>query len=144
MCHKHAISVLIGLLAGAPVLAQQEGAGLPDPCTIEPIFHCAEPMEDGGFIGHFGYNRWCPESDKVIEEVYISFGDDNSFSPKPIDRGQPKIFAPGMHVDEFESEFSAEELKKGNEFVWTVLKTGVSVDFYRTKDASLDCNKLPY
>jgi hypothetical protein len=45
-------------------------------------------------------------------------------------------------MDEFESQYLAEEVKKGSS--WTVLKIGIKVDFSRTKDASLDCNKLPY
>ena len=144
MFHKHTITALVGILAGAPVLAQQESAGLPDSCTIEPIFHCAEPMDDGSIIGHFGYNRLCPGSDKVVEDVYISIGEDNYFSPDPIDRGQPKVFMLGEHVDEFEAEFTANEIDTGKEFSWTVLKVGIPVDFSKTKDATLDCNNLPY
>lgn len=144
MCHKQIISILLGVLAGSPLMAQEDSGESANPCTVEPVFHCAEPMDDGSSIGHFGYRYSCPESDKPIADRYIQIGDENYFTPEPIDRGQPKIFLPGEHVDEFEVEFSAKEIKKAKEFDWTVLKVGVRVDLSRTKDASLDCNNLPY
>jgi hypothetical protein len=84
----------------------------------------------------------CPESDQPIDDAFVPIGDDNYFAPEPIDRGQPTVFAQGEHMDEFEAEFSAEEVKKGSG--WTVLKIGINVDFSKTKDASLDCSKLSY
>ena len=143
MCHKQIILILLGILAGLPVLAQEGGGESPNPCTVEPIFHCAQTMDDGSIIGHFGYRGTCPESDKPVEDIYIPIGDDNSFAPGPVDRGQPKIFMRGEHVDEFEVEFSADEVKGGKEFGWTVLNAGTKVDFTKTKDTSLDCDKLP-
>jgi hypothetical protein len=47
-------------------------------------------------------------------------------------------------VDEFEAEFTAEETGKEKNPGWTVRKIGIRVDFSKTKDASLDCNNLPY
>ena len=142
MNRKQIISILLGMLAGSPLMAQEDGEPLPNPCTVEPVFHCVEAMDDGSAIGHFGYRTSCPESDPPIEEVYVAIGDDNYFAPGAIDRGQPTVFVLGDHVDEFESEFSAEEVKKGSS--WTVLKIGARIDFAKTKDASLDCNKLSY
>ena len=142
MNRKQIISILLGMLAGSPLMAQEDGEALLNPCTVEPVFHCVEAMDDGGAIGHFGYRTSCPESDPPIEEVYVAIGDDNYFAPGAIDRGQPTVFVLGDHVDEFESEFSAEEVKKGSS--WTVLKIGARIDFAKTKDASLDCNKLSY
>ena len=144
MFHKQIIPALFGLLAGSSVLAQDDGGKLPNPCTVKPIFHCAEVMHDGSYIGHFGYRTSCPESDKPVEDVFIEIGDDNYFTPGPIDRGQPKIFLPGEHVDEFEAEFTAKEIGKAKEFGWTIRKTGIRIDLSKTEDASLDCNKLPY
>ena len=60
------------------------------------------------------------------------------------DRGQPKVFLPGEHVDEFEVEFTAKEVGKAKEFGWTIRKTGIRIDLLKTEDASLDCNKLSY
>lgn len=142
MCHKQIISILVGLLATSPVLAQESGEELANPCTVEPIFHCAESMDDGGAIAHFGYRMSCPESDTPNDDVFVPIGDDNYFTPEPIDRGQPTVFAEGDHMDEFEFEYLAEEVKKGSG--WTVLKIGINVDFTKTKDASLDCENLPY
>jgi hypothetical protein len=76
--------------------------------------------------------------------VFIDIGDDNYFTPGPIDRGQPKIFLPGEHVDEFEVDFTAKEMNQGKEPGWTVRTIGIRVDFSKMKDASLDCNNLPY
>ena len=142
MGHKQIIPVLLGMLATSQLLAQDGTEALPNPCTIEPVFHCAEAMGDGGAIGHFGYRMSCPESDKPIDDAFVPIGDENYFDPEPVDRGQPTVFTPGEHVDEFEAEFSAEEVKKGAG--WTVLKIGVPVDFTKTKDASLNCENLPY
>ena len=84
------------------------------------------------------------EKRKPVEDVFIDIGDDNYFTPEPVDRGQPKIFLPGEHVDEFEVEFTAKEISKAKEFVWTVRKIGIWVDFSKMEDAWLDCNNLPY
>ena len=143
MCRNQMISILLGILAGTPVLAQEGGEETPNPCTVEPIFHCVQSMDDGIIIGHFGYRGTCPEDDKKVNEIYIEIGDDNYFAPEPIDRGQPKIFMRGMHVDEFEVEFSAKELKGVKELGWTVLNVVTKVDFSKMKDASLDCGSFP-
>ena len=142
MCHKQILSILLGMFAVVPVLAQEDGEAPPHPCTVEPIFHCAETMGEGGAVGHFGYRMSCPESDKPFDDVFVAIGEENYFAPEITDRGQPTVFAPGEHMDEFESEFTAEEVKKGAS--WTVLKIRINVDFTKTKDASLDCEKLPY
>jgi hypothetical protein len=144
MCYKQSIFVLLGMLAGSPLLAQEGSGEPPNPCTIEPIFHCVQTMDDGVVIGHFGYRCFCPESDKPVEDVYISIGDDNYFAPGLVDRGQAKVFIPGEHVDEFEVDFSAEEVTNGKEIGWTVLNNEARVNFSTTEDASLDCDNLPY
>ena len=144
MCQKQIMIMMFCMLTTAPLLAQEDSGEPLNPCTVEPIFHCAEPMDDGSFIGHFGYRYSCPESDKPVEDRFVQIGDDNYFMPEPIDRGQPKVFMLGEHIDEFEVEFSAGEIEKGKEFTWTVLKIGSRVDFSIAKDASLDCSNLPY
>jgi hypothetical protein len=142
MCHKRIIPILLGILAASPVMAQEGVESLANPCTVEPVFHCAESMDDGGAIAHFGYRMSCPESDQPAEDRDVPIGDDNYFAPGPIDRGQPTVFAQGDHMDEFESQYLAEEVRKGSS--WTVLKIGINVDFSKTKDAYLDCENLPY
>jgi len=143
MHHKQFVLILIGTLTGSPLLAAEGTGKPPNPCTAEPIFHCAQSAAGGRVIGHYGYRVSCPESDKPAEELFIDIGKDNFFTPEPIDRGQPKIFLPGEHVDEFEVEFSAEEIKTAKEIVWTVLKAAAGADLSKTKDASLDCSSLP-
>ena len=137
-------TALLGLLSVAPAHAQQGGEVLPHPCTVTPIYHCAEPMQGGGYIAHFGYGVLCDYSDKPVEERFIQIGDDNFFSPEPVDRGQPKTFVAGAHIDEFEVEILASEAMKGDSISWTVLQTTVHVDLARTKDDSLDCAYLGY
>jgi hypothetical protein len=144
MRHRKIIPIIIGLLAGSQVLAQGDSGDMQMPCTIEPVYHCAEPRGDGGYIAHFGYRTSCPESGKPIEDVFIDIGEDNYFSPGPVDRGQTKVFVPGEHVDDFEVEFTAEELETNKNIGWTVLKIRIPVDFSRLKDNSLDCTNLPY
>jgi len=144
MSYRQIITFLFGILAGSLVLAQEGSEKAPNPCKVEPIFHCVQTMDDGSAIGHFGYRNSCPERDKPFEDLDIQIGNDNFFAPGPIDRGQPKVFVPGEHVDDFEVEFTAEEVKKGTEYSWTVLKVKARVDFSRNKDTSLDCNNLSY
>jgi len=142
MCRKTIVSILLAALSGAPVFAQESAKEPPNPCTAEPIFHCVQSMKDGSVIGHFGYRVSCPESDKPARVLFIEIGEGNFFTPGPNDRGQPKVFSPGEHVDEFEVSFSAEEIKEAKTISWTVLKHKASADFSRKKDASLDCSRL--
>ena len=143
MTNRHVMVFMLGMLAGTPLQAQESSEKLPHPCTIEPIFHCAHSMDDGSVIARFGYRTTCPESDKPVADLYVPIGDDNYFAPEPMDRGQPTFFMQGEHVDEFDAEFSAEELKTGKAFGWTVLKIRATVDLSRTKDDSVDCGTLP-
>ena len=144
MRHKQTILILSGMLAVSQIVAQEDSGETLNTCSVKPIYHCAEPMDDGSYIGHFGYRVLCPKSDKPVEDVFIDIGDDNYFTPGAIDRGQPKIFLPGEHVDEFEVEFTVKEISKAKEFGWTVRKIGIRVDLSKTEDALLDCKKLPY
>ena len=112
----------------------------PDPCTIEPIYHCAENLDGETVIAHFGYRRICPIADKPFADGFVQIGDNNYFSPEPIDRGQPKVFVEGEHIDEFEAEFSIKEVLSGTVFSWTVNNVEVRVDFSRAKDAFMKCS----
>ena len=132
------------MLAVSQLVAQEDSGEVQNTCSVKPIFHCVEPMDDGSYIGHFGYRTSCPDSDKPVEDVFIDIGDDNYFTPGPADRGQPKIFLTGEHVDEFEVEFTAKEIGKAKAFGWTIRKTEIRIDLSKREDASLDCNKLPY
>ncbi len=77
--------------------------------AVSPVLECVEYVEDrGSYIAHFGYSN---END---EDIIIPIGDENKFTPTPIDRGQPFVFESGRHIDAFQVEFD------GNELVWTL------------------------
>jgi hypothetical protein len=139
---KQIIPILLGMLAVSPVLAQEESGEKPNPCTVKPIFHCVQSLDDGTFLGHFGYTTSCVDDDELKTESYIDIGDENFFSPGDGDRGQSKIFSRGKNVDVFEVEFSSKEIKKGIELVWNVMGRTARVDYSKTSDAELDCKKL--
>jgi len=137
------LSITLVLLATSSLRAQEIPAEKASPCIAEPVFHCVKPLEGGSAIGHFGYRLNCPDDDDTAEELFVEIGPDNLFAPGPRDRGQPKVFLPGEHVDEFEVEFSLAEVKGNVAIIWSVLGQTATVDFTRTKDASLDCSLLP-
>lgn len=131
------------MLAASTVWAQQGTAEQVSSCVVEPVFHCVQHLDGGSAIGHFGYTLRCPDGAEPAAEVFIDIGDDNLFSSKQKDRGQPKVFLQGKHVDEFEVEFSLAEVKGAAAIQWSVLGQTAAVDFSRTKDGSLDCSVLP-
>jgi hypothetical protein len=143
MHHVYSVSITLAILATSPVGAQEGAAEQASPCLVEPVFHCVQQLDGGSAIGHFGYKLQCPEGVETPEDVYIEIGDDNLFSADRKDRGQPKVFLPGEHVDEFEVEFSLAEVKGDSAIQWCVLDQTATVDFSKTKDASLDCSILP-
>jgi hypothetical protein len=74
----------------------------------------------GGAIGHSGYELQYRDDAVTDTEVYIDINDDNLFMPGAKDRGQPKIFMSGQHIDEFEADFSMEEVKGCSVIYWSV------------------------
>jgi hypothetical protein len=139
------ICVITGSFAifAASLSGAQEGADERMPsCIAEPIFHCARHFEAGNAIGFFGYRLQCSGEAEPAAELYIDIGDDNRFSTDRIDRGQPKVFVPGEHVDEFSVEFSAKEVQAATTIQWSVMGNTATVDFSKTKDGSLDCSDL--
>ena len=142
--HKlHSITMISSLLIVSPLQAQDSAARQVSPCVAVPIFHCVQNLQSGGAIGHFGYDLQCTEDAGTTAEIFLDINDDNKFSTKSKDRGQPKIFLSGKHIDEFEVEFSAAEVKSGSDIYWSVLGRTAKVDFSKTKDVSLDCSILP-
>ena len=130
------------MLSASPVWAQESSARQGSLCDVVPIFHCVEHLAGGTAIGHFGYDLQCPDDASTEAEVYIDIGDNNLFSPFPKDRGQPKVFLSGEHIDEFEVEFSMAEVNGGSVIQWSVLGRAAMVEFFKTKDESLDCSVL--
>ena len=143
MHHVYRVSLTLAILAASPAGAQEEAAGQAPSCFVEPVFHCVQHLDKGRAIGHFGYTLQCPDDAEPAEEIFIDIGDDNLFSPGRKDRGQPKAFLSGEHVDEFEAEFSLAEVKGASAIQWSVLDKTAMVDFSKTKDGSLDCSSLP-
>jgi hypothetical protein len=131
------------LLFSSSVWAQAGSAEQASPCVAVPIFHCVQYLDGGGASAHFGYDLQCRDGAGAAAEIFIDINEDNLFSPGRRDRGQPKVFLSGEHIDEFEADFSAAEVKSGSDFNWSVLDQTATVDFTRSKDASLDCSILP-
>ena len=142
MSHVYIVPITLAILAALPVWAQEGPVEQASACIAEPIFHCVQHLEDGGAIGHFGYKLRCPDDAGPDADLYIDAGDDNLFSPGPIARGQPKIFLPGDHFDEWEVDYTAAEVKAGSGIHWTVLDKTATVDFSKMKDTVLDCSAL--
>jgi len=142
MYRVYIIAITSALLVASSVWAQEDSAEQASPCVAVPIFHCVQYLEEGGAIGHFGYDLQCPDDAGPEAEIFIDINDDNLFSPGRIDRGQPKTFLSGEHVDEFEVDYSAAEVESGSGIHWSVLGKTATVDFSKTKDESLDCSVL--
>jgi hypothetical protein len=142
MSHTNNVLITLAILAALPAGAQADPAEQLSPCVAELVFHCVQHQEDGAAIAHFGYTLQCPDDAGPDAELFMDIGDDNLFSPGRIDRGQPKIFLPGEHIDEFVVDYTAEEVKAGTAIHWSVLDKTVTVNFSTTKDRSLDCSVL--
>ena len=140
ICNLTIISALLS--ASSSAWAQDSSDKREPPCVVVPIFHCVQQLEGGGAIGHFGYDLQCIGDAEIAEEVYIDINDSNLFSLDTIDRGQPKVFLPGLHIDEFEVDFSIAEVKGRTVINWSVMGQAAVVDFSKTKDKFLDCSIL--
>ena len=145
ICVLAIISVLLPLSSWAQE-DKENAARWKASCIVVPVFHCAQHLEKGGAIGYFGYDLQCPEDAPAAgeAEVYIDINDNNLFSPGSKDRGQPKVFLSGEHYDEFEVDFSMEEVKGGSVIQWSVLGRAATVNFFKTKDEQLDCSTMSY
>jgi len=143
MHHIYSVSITLAMQAASSVWAQDGSAEQASPCVAEPIFHCVQHLDGGSAVGHFGYRLQCPDDAGPEAELFIDIGDDNLFALDRKDRGQPKVFLPGEHVDEFEVEFSLAEVKGDAAIQWSVQGQTATVDFSKTKDGSLDCSVLP-
>jgi len=143
MHRVHILATTLFLLPASPLMAQEAPADVASPCVAEPVFHCVQFLDGGSAIGHFGYTLHCPDDAEPGAELFVEIGADNLFVPEPRDRGQPKVFQPGEHPDEFEVEFPLAEVKANAAITWSVLGQTATVDFTRTKDGSLDCSLLP-
>ncbi len=142
MRHIYILTMISAMLYASSVWAQEISARQESSCVVVPIFHCVQHLDQGTAIGYFGYDLQCPDDAPAEAEVYIDIDEDNLFSPDPKDRGQPKVFLSGEHVDEFEVDFTVAEVKGSSVIQWSVLGRIAMVDFSKTKDESLDCSIL--
>lgn len=142
--HKIYILAIVSTLLSVPSWAQENSAKWESSCIIVPIFHCVQHLDQGGAIGYFGYDLQCPDDAPATAEVYVDINDDNLFSPGSKDRGQPKVFLSGEHLDEFEVDFSAAEVEGGSVIHWSVLGRTAMADFFKTKDEYMDCSTRSY
>ena len=145
MHHVYTIAITSALLFVSPVWAQEGSTETEkvSPCVAVPIFHCVQHLAGGGAIGHFGYDLQCPDDAGTEAELYVDINENNQFSPGQKDRGQPKVFMPEEHIDEFEVEFSMAEAKGGSVIRWSVMGQTAEVNFSKTKDGYMDCPILP-
>ena len=93
--------------------------------NVAPAFEGWERNDDGSFSFLFGYmNRnW-------LEEIDVSIGEHNSFSPGPADRGQPTHFLPRRNRFVFKVRVPADW--GDQELVWTLTSNGVTEHAYAT------------
>ncbi|MDX2022506.1 MAG: Calx-beta domain-containing protein, partial [Deltaproteobacteria bacterium] len=96
---------------------------LTDASLLRPILECVTADGPGQYTAHFGYLN------TVTDSVSVPVGANNKFTPSPLDRGQPVLFAPGRHVDVFTVAFN------GSNLVW---KLGP-----RTSTASSNSTRCP-
>ncbi len=143
MHHVYIIVITSALLFASPVWSQEDPARQASPCVVTPIFHCVEHLEGGSAVAHFGYDLQCPDDAGAEAELFADINDNNQFSPGQKDRGQPKVFVPGEHIDEFEVELSMAEVKAGTVIRWSIMGQTAEVNFSKTKDGYMDCPILP-
>src|SRR6266496_4769196 len=85
--------------------------------AVAPVFEGWEPNRDGTFSLYFGY-----QNRNWQEELDIPVGENNFFSPGPLDRGQPTHFL----VNRQKLMFSVVVPRDfGNQtLVWTIISHG--------------------
>ena len=95
--------------------------------TVTPILECVENLGNAQYRAHFGTN--VPGAQAQIIPVGTTQGNENQFTPAPIDRDQPTSFLPGRTVDSFQVVFN------GSNLSWTLRG--------RTVTASANSNGCP-
>lgn len=136
------ILVIISAMQPGSLLAQEGSIKWDSICVVEPVFHCTQHLESGGAIGYFGYDLQCPDDAPDTAEVYIDISENNLFSPGSKDRGQPKVFLSGEHMDEFEVDISRAEVEAASVIQWSVQGRSATVEYFKTKDNFLDCSTM--
>jgi protocatechuate 3,4-dioxygenase beta subunit len=83
-------------------------AGLYPSKPVRPILECVSKISDHIYIAYFGYLN------ENSIPVTIPIGNENKFTPAPINRGQTTVFQPGRVVKAFSVQFD------GSNLVWTL------------------------
>ena len=124
-CGALALPLLALFLGTLATPADSSGQTYARGQNVAPAFEGWEQNEDGSFNFLFGYmNRnW-------LEEIDVSVGEDNMFSPGPADRGQPTHFLPRRNRFVFKVRVPADWGEK--ELVWTLTSHGVTEKAYAT------------
>lgn len=76
----------------------------PDTWFVQPLLECVAQLGDDQYRAHFGY-----ENAFWTDIEIATTNNRNQFSPAPRDRQQPTVFAPGVHADAFQVEFSGDD-----------------------------------
>jgi hypothetical protein len=112
------MTVVLGILLGAPSVAEAQGLTFNKGQSISPAFEGWTENADGTFNLMFGYmNRnWEEQPD-------VPVGSENYFSPGPQDRGQNTHFLPRRNRFVFEVRVPADFGEQ--ELMWTLVVNGV-------------------
>ncbi len=94
---------------------------------VSPFLECVENLGNGQYRARFGTN--VPGATAQIIPVGTAAGNENKFTPAPIDRNQPTSFSPGRTVNSFQVIFD------GSDLTWTLRG--------RTVTASANSNGCP-
>jgi hypothetical protein len=106
-----------GVMAAGAGRAQQLDIPYGSGQNVAPVYEGWEKNPDGSFTMSFGYmNR------NYDERPEIPIGPNNSFSPEPIDRGQPTHFYPRRQQFMFKVRVPATFGKQ--QLVWTLTRGG--------------------
>jgi uncharacterized repeat protein (TIGR01451 family) len=87
----------------------------PPPQPVRPTVGCVSQEPGGSYVAHFGYEN--PNA----ASIEIAVGPDNGFTPDPVNRGQPQVFAPGSYSDVLTVVFGGETTS------WNLHGSSVSV-----------------
>lgn len=102
---------------------------------VEPAYEGWRPNEDGTFSFLFGYMN-----ENWEEELDVTVGTANFFSPGHADRGQPTHFLPRRNRFTFEIKVPADWGDR--ELVWTLTSNGVTRHAYATLAADYTIDNI--
>jgi hypothetical protein len=126
-------------IALAAIVPSRPGAPIPYGTgqNVAPVYEGWERNPDGTFTMAFGYmNR------NYEERPEIPIGPNNSFSPEPIDRGQPTHFYPRRQQFMFKVRVPANFGKQ--QLVWTLTRAGKTEKAVGKLDLEWEISQVVY